>query len=228
MVWLCKWSLVFKHRICIFNYILLVLAGWFWRRKGYRYIYSNEKACFVSLGHLWQLPGRCPIPGIKLFILASYYFCNEHKPLHIVTLITLIYVYVCVWIYVCIAIHMCTYMKHKIVDFHMTYSNTHSIIYYSFKLHFFLYPPISFPTWPFLQLFRFPLHIFWKTIAIALDCQSGLHANKTLTIDPNMESKWLWSAQPQIGHLYYTTSPRPKDHHGGGGITNVIGLKRLE
>lgn len=110
----------------------------------------------------------------------------------------------------------------------MTYLHTHSVIYPSFKLHFLLYPPISFPTWPFLALFRFPLHILWRAIAIALDCQSGLQANKKLTVDPTTESKWLWSAQPQIEQLCYTTSPRPKDHHGEGGITIVIGLKRLE
>lgn len=134
----------------------------------------------------------------------------------------------CVCVCMCMDICMYIYMKHKIVDFHMTYLHTHSVIYPSFKLHFLLYPPISFPTWPFLALFRFPLHILWRAIAIALHCQSGLHANKKLTVDPTTESKWLWSAQPQIEQLCYTTSPRPKDHHGEGGITIVRGLKRLE
>lgn len=123
---------------------------------------------------------------------------------------------------------MCIYMKHKIVDFHMISRHTHSVIYPSFKLHFLLFFSIYFPTWPFLPLFRFSLHSLWKAIAIALDCQSGLHANKTLTTDPTTESKWLCSAQPQIEQLCYTTALRPKDHHGGGSRTTVIGLKRLE
>lgn len=41
-----------------------------------------------------------------------------------------------------------------------------------------------------------------------------------------IENNYLWSAQPQMGHLYYTSSARLRDHYRQGVIVTARGEGR--